>query len=89
MGREALREGAYQPEVLSVLFQAFDQAWARIELTVPPSAADSARRRLAEILMRLAKTECCEADHLAELVTEAWRVQAPKYLRREFDETSV
>ena len=26
------------------------------------------------------------ADHLAELVTEAWRVQAPRYLRREFDE---
>jgi hypothetical protein len=25
-------------------------------------------------------------DHLAELVTEAWRVQAPKYLRREHDE---
>lgn len=25
-------------------------------------------------------------DHLAELMTEAWRVQAPKYLRREFDE---
>ena len=24
-----------------------------------------------------------ELDHLAELVTEAWRVQAPKYLRRE------
>ena len=30
-----------------------------------------------------------DADHLAELVTEAWRVQAPKYLRREFDDTSV
>lgn len=27
-------------------------------------------------------------DHLAELVTEAWRVQAPKYLRREFDDIS-
>ncbi|MDL9980804.1 hypothetical protein [Microbacterium candidum] len=26
------------------------------------------------------------SDHLEELVTEAWRVQAPKYLRREFDE---
>ena len=25
-------------------------------------------------------------DHLIELVTEAWRVQAPKYLRREFDD---
>jgi hypothetical protein len=27
-----------------------------------------------------------DLDHLAELVTEAWRVQAPKYLRRELDE---
>jgi hypothetical protein len=26
-----------------------------------------------------------KADHLAELVTEAWRVQAPKYLRHELD----
>jgi hypothetical protein len=26
-----------------------------------------------------------DAEHLAELVTEAWRVQAPKYLRRAFD----
>jgi hypothetical protein len=25
-------------------------------------------------------------DHLAELVTEAWRVQAPKYLRRALDD---
>lgn len=29
-------------------------------------------------------------DHLAELVTEAWRVQAPKYLRRQFgDDSSI
>jgi hypothetical protein len=28
-------------------------------------------------------------DHLAELVTEAWRIQAPKYLRREFDAASI
>lgn len=26
-----------------------------------------------------------DLDHLAELVTDAWRVQAPKYLRAEFD----
>ena len=25
-------------------------------------------------------------DHLAELVTEAWRIQAPKYLRNEFED---
>ena len=27
-----------------------------------------------------------DPGHLAELVIEAWRVQAPKYLRREYDE---
>jgi len=27
--------------------------------------------------------------HLAELVTEAWRFQAPKYLRREFDDAGA
>ncbi len=26
-----------------------------------------------------------DEQHLAELVTEAWYLQAPKYLRREFD----
>jgi hypothetical protein len=29
---------------------------------------------------------CIDPGHLAELITEAWRVQAPKYLRREFDD---
>lgn len=28
-------------------------------------------------------------DHLAELVTEAWRTQAPRYLRREFDDNAA
>lgn len=27
-----------------------------------------------------------DEDHLRELVTEAWRIQAPRYLRREYDE---
>ena len=30
-----------------------------------------------------------DPEHLAELVTEAWRVQAPQYLRREFDEKTT
>ena len=29
------------------------------------------------------------ADHLAELVTEAWRVQAPRYLRHELDAAAL
>lgn len=35
-----------------------------------------------KIAFRMARID---DDHLAELVTEAWRVQAPKYLRRELD----
>ena len=30
-----------------------------------------------------------KADHLAELVTEAWRVQAPRYLRHELDAAAL
>lgn len=35
-----------------------------------------------KIIIRLAAVDL---DHLAELVTESWRTQAPKYLRDEFD----
>lgn len=35
-----------------------------------------------KVAFRMARIE---ESHLAELVTEAWHVQAPKYLRREFD----
>jgi hypothetical protein len=35
-----------------------------------------------KIIVRLAAVD---PDHLAELVTEAWRTQAPQYLVREFD----
>lgn len=38
-----------------------------------------------KIALRLA---AIDRDHLAELVTEAWRAQAPKYLVREFDDAS-
>ncbi len=36
-----------------------------------------------KIAFRMARID---PEHFAELVTEAWRVQAPRYLRREFDE---
>ncbi len=35
-----------------------------------------------KIALRMARID---PEHFAELVTEAWRVQAPQYLRREFD----
>jgi hypothetical protein len=35
-----------------------------------------------KVVIRL---DAVDPDHLAELVTEAWRTQAPKYLRKELD----
>ncbi|MGV9193667.1 MmcQ/YjbR family DNA-binding protein [Microbacterium sp. MC2] len=35
-----------------------------------------------KVAFRMARID---EEHLAELVTEAWRVQAPKYLRAQFD----
>lgn len=37
-----------------------------------------------KVAFRMARID---EDHLAELVTDAWRVQAPKYLRRRLDGT--
>lgn len=58
-------------------------ALALVEMT--PDAFLRATTRWAEpkVALRIAGID---ADHLAELVTEAWRAQAPKYLRREFDD---
>lgn len=36
-----------------------------------------------KIIVRLGAVD---PDHLVELVTESWRLQAPKYLRNEFDD---
>lgn len=35
------------------------------------------------------RMERIDDDHLLELVTEAWRIQAPRYLRHEWDERDV
>ncbi len=34
------------------------------------------------------RLEAIARDHLAELVVEAWRLQAPRHLRAEFDTTA-
>jgi len=38
---------------------------------------------------RMPAVSMIDDDHLAELIIEAWRVQAPKYLRRQFEGADV
>jgi hypothetical protein len=52
------------------------QGWPEAILT------SDTNRAAGKIIIRLA---AIEADHLAELVTESWRTQAPRYLSRGVD----
>lgn len=60
-------------------------ALALVEMAPDVFLRTTTRWSEPKVAFRMARVD---DDHLAELVTEAWRSQAPKYLRREFDEAS-
>lgn len=62
-----------------------DRVDARALIEMAPSVflRETTRWSEPKVAFRLAGID---VGHLAELVTEAWRVQAPKYLRVPFDE---
>jgi len=58
-------------------------ALALVEMAPDVFLRTTTRWSEPKVAFRMARID---DDHLAELVTEAWRTQAPKYLRRRFDE---
>lgn len=58
------------------------ESFALIEMAPEVFLRTTTRWGEPKVAFRMAGVE---QEHLAELVTEAWRVQAPKYLRVEFD----
>ena len=66
----------YGPDVLGILNQAFDDAWAEISnaFADDPLAVQSARNRLAEALLRAADQDGC--SDLERLKTAALRAMA-------------
>ena len=61
-------------------------ALALVEMAPEVFLRTTTRWSEPKIAFRMAEID---PGHLAELVTEAWRVQAPKYLRRLHDEGTV
>jgi hypothetical protein len=55
--RRLIGNAAYGPDVLKVLFEAFDGAWATIAPTCgnDPQVVEATRTRLASIILALAK----------------------------------
>jgi hypothetical protein len=68
--------------VVAVKVAAPLDALALVEMAPEVFLRATTRWSEPKIAFRMARID---DDHLAELVTEAWRVQAPKYLRREWD----
>lgn len=58
-------------------------ALALVEMAPDVFLRTTTRWSEPKVAFRLA---AIDVDHLMELVTEAWRVQAPKYLRAAFDD---
>lgn len=60
------------------------EAQALIQMHPDAFLRETTRWGEPKVAFRLARIE---SDHLVELVTEAWRAQAPRYLRTPFDES--
>ncbi|MGF2948595.1 hypothetical protein [Microbacterium alcoholitolerans] len=59
------------------------EARALVQMSPDVFLRETTRWSEPKVAFRMA---AIDDDHLAELVTEAWRVQAPRYLRRGFDD---
>jgi hypothetical protein len=64
--RQLVARATFGPDVLKVLFRAFDDAWEEIGPGVSQraNAVDAARLRLANIILSLAKADTRDADQL-------------------------
>ena len=62
--RQRIGSASYSPAVLAVLYKAFDAAWDEVAPTVSkrPDAIEAARRRLADIILSLAKRDSSDAE---------------------------
>jgi hypothetical protein len=67
--RQLISGAAYGPKTLKILFEAFDQAWARLSASVgsDPNSIEAARIRLAEVLLSFASDDSEDAQKLADL----------------------
>jgi hypothetical protein len=64
--RQLIRGGSYGPDTLKVLFEAFDDAWDSIAANFgnDPSAIESARLKLANIILSFPDNEIRNAEQI-------------------------
>jgi hypothetical protein len=66
---------AFNPETMTVVYQAFDDAWAIIaDRYSDQKAADDARLKLAEARLAVARSDSRHPEPLARLALEMFRI---------------
>jgi hypothetical protein len=72
--RRLIGGAEFPPEVLKVVFGAFDDAWAVVGPSISnrPEAVEAARLSLAEIVLSLAKSDPIEREALKDAAVRAF-----------------
>jgi hypothetical protein len=75
--RQLIGGATYAPDVLKVVYQAFDDAWAEIGPSISnrPEAIESAQLSLADIVLSLAKSGPIDRDALKDSAVRAFRLK--------------
>lgn len=81
-----VREILAHEQVLGVKLEQPRDAWALRQMDPSVFLPQTTRWGEPKIALRMAVVD---VEHLRELVVEAWRLQAPAYLRRAFDDAEV
>jgi hypothetical protein len=73
--RQLIGGAAFPPDVLKVIYQAFDDAWADVapDVSGRASAVESARLSLATIVLNLAAVGAIERAALKSAAVDAFR----------------
>ncbi len=79
--RELIEGATYGPETLKVICKAFDDAWSEIagHFTHNGLQAQSARLKLAEAVLAVARDDSCDFD---EVKNQALQIMAMNYRKQ-------
>lgn len=78
--RKLIDRTSYAPEALSVIFEAFDEAWAELSKsfeTDDPAALEAARNRLAQVVLAVAKPDAADVAELKAKALAAFDGMSP------------
>jgi hypothetical protein len=73
--RQLIGSATFSPDELSILFEAFDVVWHEVagDVSSRAVAVDTARLRLATIVLSLAKAGPIDRDHIRREALHAFR----------------